>query len=151
MTDETLRQKLALLVPNIKPKPWNAFFSVESFEKPLKMENAVVRASGNVRLYPVNYGILTSGCIAFATITSPVSAIAVALGLASAGAYKLDYKGISSKVDQRAFWSGLGVYAFLVVWLTNIFALVLFGLGLGAVACVLHAVLHDPPETFESS
>ena len=46
---------------------------------------------------------------------------------------------------------GLGVYAFLVVWLTNLFALALFGTGLGAVACVLHAALHDPPETFEAS
>ena len=51
-------------------------------------------------------------------------------------------------MEPRFAYGGLAVYALAVVYLTNIVELTLIGVLVGGVACVIHAVLHDAPESF---
>jgi hypothetical protein len=70
--------------------------------------------------------------------------------VAAGGAYHLDLKGASKTVDKRAAYGALALYALLLLCLTNLLELLAVGFGFGAVACALHAVLHDQPETFNA-
>jgi hypothetical protein len=146
LIDDSVRARLAALAP--APKPWSQFFSADAFNKPLKLETASARAGANVRTYASNYGALSLVCVAFATFTSPLLALAAWAGVAAGGAYHLDIKGASKVADKRTAYGVLALYAILLLSLTNLVELLAFGLGFGAVACVLHALLHDPPETF---
>ena len=145
------RDQLVALLPRVTPKPWGQFFSLTSFEKPLQLESARARAVTNFGLYSTNYGILASCCTFFAMLTSPVVMLIGLLGAALAVAYRLDVRGITKVVDQRAAYAAIATYGALFLVFTNVFEVVMFGLGFGAVACVLHCTLHDAPEEFSST
>jgi PRA1 family protein len=146
--DETARARLAALAPGVSPHPWGEFFAASSFEKPLQKDAASKRASVNSKKYAHNYLVLTAGCILFALLTSPITAALVFVGLAAAAAYRLDYRGVAASVDARAAGVGLFVYSLVVASVTSLVPVVTLGAACGAVACGVHAVTHEPPETF---
>ena len=149
LIDDSARAKLAELAP--APKPWAQFFCVDAFNKPFKLGSAVARAGTNARIYAANYGVMSFVCVLFATFTSPLVALLAWSGVAAGGAYHLDVKGVAKAVDKRAAQGALALWGALLLWLTNLLALLAFGLFFGAVACALHAVLHEPPEGFDDT
>jgi hypothetical protein len=141
----------AVLAQHLAPKPWNQFFSGESFAKPLQMSTASTRAGVNLRLYASNYVILAASCTAFVFLLSPLMAIAVAAGVAGAVLYKVDFRGVASHIDNRTAYGTLAVYSLIVMVLTPLAEMVLIGAGFAAAACTMHAVMHEAPESFSST
>jgi hypothetical protein len=144
------RQLYVALSTHVKPRPWSQFFSAASFEKPLLADATSKRAWANVGLYSINYGLLAGCCVVIATAVNPLAFVLALAGALAAAAYRLDVRGVAEQVDARAAYGGLAAYAALLLWLTNLATLASVGLMFGGVACLLHAMMHDAPETFSA-
>jgi hypothetical protein len=130
------------------PVPWAQFFQAESFEHPVHLSTAAARAASNAKIYSSNYAMLGTACVFVTSLSSPVAALATWAGVGFAAAHAKDYRGLG-RIDARAVYAGLSVLALSVIVFTNALAVLCFGALLGASACGAHAVLHEPPASFE--
>jgi len=131
-----------------EPASWHEFFRSDSFEKPVVLSAALVRATENLKFYAPNYAILGSGCVLLTTLSSPVVAVALLGSAGFAAAHAKDYRGMG-RFSQRAVYSALGAIALCLVVFTNALVVMCLGLLLGAGACGAHAVMHDSPVVFD--